>query len=154
MGSEWISITLAERMLNGFNWLRLGTSGGLRWWTAGFWRHGVSYRSLYTILRTFYHLSKIMKIDSKCSWTNFERIPSCRDVSASCLCVSVWKCEQAVRHSTVSCCVFLVERGSYFFLVGSPSYFFNNEYRAAHWACECNPLLYDLNHKYSDVKSQ
>jgi hypothetical protein len=65
---------------------------------------------------------------------------------------------------SVSCCVFLVERGSRFFLVESPSYFFNNEYWAAHWACECNPilywacecnpLLYDLNHKYSDVQLQ
>jgi hypothetical protein len=36
---------------------------------------------------------------------------------------------------SVSCCVFLVERGSRFFLVESPSYFFNNEYWAAHWAC-------------------
>jgi hypothetical protein len=30
----------------GFTWLRIGTVGGLlwvRWWTFGFWRHGVSY---------------------------------------------------------------------------------------------------------------
>jgi hypothetical protein len=29
---------------SGFTWLRLGTVGGLlwiRWWTFGFWRHGV-----------------------------------------------------------------------------------------------------------------
>jgi hypothetical protein len=28
-----------------FSWLRIGTVGGLlwmRWWTFGFWRHGVS----------------------------------------------------------------------------------------------------------------
>jgi hypothetical protein len=33
-------------MLSGFNWLRIGASGGLlwvRWWTFGFWRHGVNY---------------------------------------------------------------------------------------------------------------
>jgi hypothetical protein len=31
---------------SGFSWLRIGTVGGLlwmRWWTFGFWRHGVSY---------------------------------------------------------------------------------------------------------------
>jgi hypothetical protein len=31
---------------SGFTWLRIGTVGGLlwmRWWTFGFWRHGVSY---------------------------------------------------------------------------------------------------------------
>jgi hypothetical protein len=30
---------------SGFTWLRIGNSGGLlwaRWWTFGFWRHGVS----------------------------------------------------------------------------------------------------------------
>jgi hypothetical protein len=30
---------------SGFTWLRIGTVGGLlwmRWWTFGFWRHGVS----------------------------------------------------------------------------------------------------------------
>jgi hypothetical protein len=29
MGSKWILGILAERMLNGFNWLRIGASGGL-----------------------------------------------------------------------------------------------------------------------------
>jgi hypothetical protein len=31
---------------SGFTWLRIGTVGGLlwlRWWTFGFWRHGVGY---------------------------------------------------------------------------------------------------------------
>jgi hypothetical protein len=31
---------------SGFTWLRLGSVGGLlwlRWWTFGFWRHGVSF---------------------------------------------------------------------------------------------------------------
>jgi hypothetical protein len=30
---------------SGFSWLGIGTGGGLlwtRWWTFGFWRHGVS----------------------------------------------------------------------------------------------------------------
>jgi hypothetical protein len=30
---------------SGFTWLRIGTGGGLlwvRWWTFGFWSHGVS----------------------------------------------------------------------------------------------------------------
>jgi hypothetical protein len=30
---------------SGFTWPRIGTAGGLswmRWWTFGFWRHGVS----------------------------------------------------------------------------------------------------------------
>jgi hypothetical protein len=34
------------RLWSGFTWLRIGTGGGLlwmRWWTFGFWRHGVSY---------------------------------------------------------------------------------------------------------------
>jgi hypothetical protein len=33
------------RVWSGFAWLRIGTVGGLlwmRWWTFGFWRHGVS----------------------------------------------------------------------------------------------------------------
>jgi hypothetical protein len=33
---------------SGFSWLRIGTVGGLlwmRWWTFGFWRHGVSYHN-------------------------------------------------------------------------------------------------------------
>jgi hypothetical protein len=33
-------------VLSGFIWLRILTVGGLlwmRWWTFGFWRHGVSY---------------------------------------------------------------------------------------------------------------
>jgi hypothetical protein len=37
---------------SGFTWLRIGTVGGLlwmRWWTLGFWRHGVSY--MYVCVR-------------------------------------------------------------------------------------------------------
>jgi hypothetical protein len=33
---------------SGFTWLRIGTVGGLlwmRWWTFGFWRHGLSNNS-------------------------------------------------------------------------------------------------------------
>jgi hypothetical protein len=44
MGSKW---TLGDWLgvWSGFTWLRIGTVGGLlwmRWWTLGFWRHGVS----------------------------------------------------------------------------------------------------------------
>jgi hypothetical protein len=41
---------------SGFNWLRIGIVGGMlwvRWWTLGFWRHGVS----------FLHLLKSQKYD-------------------------------------------------------------------------------------------
>jgi hypothetical protein len=41
---------LAERMLSGFNWLRIGAGGGLLWmwrWTFGFWRRGVSYLTAF-----------------------------------------------------------------------------------------------------------
>jgi hypothetical protein len=34
------------RVWSGFNWLRIGTGGGLlwlRWWTFGFWRHEIRY---------------------------------------------------------------------------------------------------------------
>jgi hypothetical protein len=44
MVSKW---TLGRLVwgVSGFTWLRIGTIGGLlwmRWWTFGFWRHGVS----------------------------------------------------------------------------------------------------------------
>jgi hypothetical protein len=50
LGSEWVLGRLAEGVYNGSSWLRIGTSGGLlwiRWWTFGFWRHGVSFFSMY-----------------------------------------------------------------------------------------------------------
>jgi hypothetical protein len=37
---------LAGGLWSGFTWLTIGIAGGLlwmRWWTFGFWRHGVSY---------------------------------------------------------------------------------------------------------------
>jgi hypothetical protein len=37
---------------SGFSWLRIGTVGGLlwmRWWTFGFWRHGVSYNIFHAM---------------------------------------------------------------------------------------------------------
>jgi hypothetical protein len=37
---------VAGRVRSGFTWLRIKTGGGLlwtRWWTFGFWYHGVSY---------------------------------------------------------------------------------------------------------------
>jgi hypothetical protein len=46
MGSEWILGRLAWGVWIGFDWLRIGTGGGLlwvRWWTFGFLCHGVSY---------------------------------------------------------------------------------------------------------------
>jgi hypothetical protein len=48
IGSEWILGRLAGRMLSGFNWLTIGSSGRLLWmrrWTCGFWRHGFSLSS-------------------------------------------------------------------------------------------------------------
>jgi hypothetical protein len=53
IGSKWTLGRLAGGLCNGFTWLRIGTVGGLlcmRWWTFGFWRHGVSY---YHIVRTY-----------------------------------------------------------------------------------------------------
>jgi hypothetical protein len=44
MGSIWTLRRLARGVWSGFTWLRIGTVGGLlwmRWWTFGFWRHGV-----------------------------------------------------------------------------------------------------------------
>jgi hypothetical protein len=52
MGSKWILGRLAWGVKIGSSWLRTGTGGGplwIRWWTFGFWRHGVSYtRNLLT----------------------------------------------------------------------------------------------------------
>jgi hypothetical protein len=45
MESEWILGRLAWGMWIEFHWLRIETGGGLlwvRWWTFGFFRHGVS----------------------------------------------------------------------------------------------------------------
>jgi hypothetical protein len=47
MGSEWIlgKLVWGGGVLIGFDWLRIGTGGGLlwvRWWTFGFLRHRVS----------------------------------------------------------------------------------------------------------------
>jgi hypothetical protein len=39
---------------SGFTWLGSGANGGLswmRWWTFDFWRHGISYKTVHTILR-------------------------------------------------------------------------------------------------------
>jgi hypothetical protein len=44
MGSKWTLGRLVGGVWSGFTWLRIGTVGGLlwmRWWTLGFWRHGV-----------------------------------------------------------------------------------------------------------------
>jgi hypothetical protein len=49
MGSKWTSGRLAEGMWGGFTWIRMELVGGLlwmRWWTLGFWRHGVIYWQL------------------------------------------------------------------------------------------------------------
>jgi hypothetical protein len=38
---------------SGFTWLRIGIAGGLlwvRWWTFGFWRHGVSLISYWELI--------------------------------------------------------------------------------------------------------
>jgi hypothetical protein len=46
LGSEWILGRLVGWVWIGFSWLRTGTGGWLlwiRWWTWGFWRHGVSH---------------------------------------------------------------------------------------------------------------
>jgi hypothetical protein len=46
MGSKWIFGRLAGSMLSGFNWLRIGASGGLLWmwwWTFRLWHHRVSW---------------------------------------------------------------------------------------------------------------
>jgi hypothetical protein len=56
-GSEWILGRLAWRVCIGFDWLRIGKSGGLfwvRWWTFGFLRNGISY--LFTSHRRAYYL--------------------------------------------------------------------------------------------------
>jgi hypothetical protein len=45
MGSKWTLGRSVGGVWSGFTWLRVGTVGGLlwmRWWTFGFWRHGVS----------------------------------------------------------------------------------------------------------------
>jgi hypothetical protein len=44
-GIKWILRILVGGVWSRFTWLRIGTVGGLlwtRWWTFGFWRHGVS----------------------------------------------------------------------------------------------------------------
>jgi hypothetical protein len=46
MGSKWTWGRLVGGVWSGFTCLRIGTVGGLlwmRWWTFGFWRHGVSW---------------------------------------------------------------------------------------------------------------
>jgi hypothetical protein len=46
IGSQWILGRLVGRMLSGFDWLRIGASGGMLWmllWLFGFWRQGVSW---------------------------------------------------------------------------------------------------------------
>jgi hypothetical protein len=46
MGSKWTLGRLVGGVWSGFTWLRTGIVGGLlsmRWWTFGFWRHGVIY---------------------------------------------------------------------------------------------------------------
>jgi hypothetical protein len=50
MGSKWTFGRLVGGVRSGFTWLRIGTVWLLwmRWWTFGFWRHGVSL-----ILHTF-----------------------------------------------------------------------------------------------------
>jgi hypothetical protein len=48
MVSKWTLGKLTGGVWSGFTWLRIGTVGGLlwmRWWTFGFWRHGVSRES-------------------------------------------------------------------------------------------------------------
>jgi hypothetical protein len=61
MGSKSILGRLTGRVWSGFTWLRIGIGGGLlwtRWWTVGFWHHGVSmnFKGIMftgsTILRT------------------------------------------------------------------------------------------------------
>jgi hypothetical protein len=45
MGSEYSLRRMVGGVQSGSSWLRTGAGGGLlriRWWTCGFWRHGVS----------------------------------------------------------------------------------------------------------------
>jgi hypothetical protein len=46
MVSIWNLGRLPRRMWSGFAWFGIGIGGGLlwtRWWTFGFWRHGLGY---------------------------------------------------------------------------------------------------------------
>jgi hypothetical protein len=61
MRSEWILGRLAGGVWIGSNWLRIGTGGGLlwiRWWTFGFWRHGISYIWTTHTKRKMWNLKK------------------------------------------------------------------------------------------------